>query len=187
MPSLAFSGSQTIASSSAAQPVFGTTATAAVSPTYDQFAGNVTGANPSMTTLTVASTSGFYPGDYVLVAASYQLGAASPNLGQVKTIVSSTSLIVEGLNQSVPNGAFVILSETAESITIQPKSTNAGSLYIGTSYKTSATDPSVIYVLSASSSPFHAETSGRGHAYSTANYWIAGTLSDVFTASFTQG
>lgn len=188
MPSLAFAGSQTIASSTAGQPVFGTTTTAAVSPTYDQFAGNVTGANPSMTTLTVASTSGFYTGDYVLVAASYQFGVANPNVGQVKNIVSSTSMIVEGLTQSVPNGAYVLLNETAETITVLAKSTNSGSLYIGTAQTISSTDPSLIYIITPSNvTGYHAETSGRGHAYNTANYWIAGTVSDVFTASFSQG
>jgi len=185
MPSLAFAGSQTIASSTASQPMFGTTTTAAASPMYDQFVGNATGANPSVTTLTVTSTAGFNPGQYVLVAISAQLGSATPNLGRVTAVASTTSMTVAGLTQSVASGAYVILAEAAQSVSVWAGA-NTGVLYIGTAYTVSSTDSSVIASLYATGL-FTTQTTDKGHAYSTAGYWIAGTISDTFIASFSQG
>jgi hypothetical protein len=193
MPSYSFAGVQSIASSSASQPVFGTSTTAAASPTYDQFAGNRTGANPSVTTLAVSSTEGFTDGSNILVATTAQLGSANPNVGRVVGIVSTTSMTVSGLNQSVASGAWVILAEEAESITIKPIVGNSAVIYIGTAQTVSSTDASVIDVLPNPTSStysfnfFHAETTDKGHAYNTSQYWASGTASDKFVANFTQG
>jgi hypothetical protein len=186
MPSVPFAGIQTIIATNVGQPVFGTTTTSAASPTYDQFVGNMQGANPSTTVLTVISTKGFNPGQYVLVGISAQLGSANPNLGQVKVVTSSTSMTVRGLNQSVASGAFVILAEAAESITISLSATDAGQMYVGNAYTVSPTDQSVIDTITPGYR-FHVETTDTSHAQNTANYWIAGTVNDTFISSFTQG
>lgn len=193
MPSIPFAGVQKIASSSASQPVFGTTTTAAAIPTYDQFAGNVQGANPSMTTLAVTSTAGFASGQYILVGLATQLGSVSPNLGQIKSVVSSTSMIVEGLNQNVASGAFVILSEEAQSVTIKPVVGNTAVIYIGSAQNLSSTSSNVLDILPNPTNVtygfnyFHAETADRGHSYNTSTYWCFGTANDQFLANFSQG
>lgn len=193
MPSVAFAGVQSIASSSASQPVFGTATTAAALPTYDQFSGNVAGANPSITTLAVTSTAGFNPDQYILVGVTGQLGSANPNIGRVVSVASSTSMTVSGLTQAVPSGAWVILSEQAESVTIKPIVGNSAVIYIGTAQTVSSTDASVIDVLPDASAAtysfnyFHAETADKSLPYNTANYWVAGTADDKFLANFTQG
>lgn len=193
MPNIPFAGVQSIASSSASQPVFGTKTTAAASPTYDQFAGNQTGANPSVTTLAVTATAGFVAGQYIIVATTAQLGSANPNSGRVVNVSSSTGMTVSGLNQSVASGAWVIIAEEAQSITIKPIVGNSAVIYVGSAQTVSSTDASVIDVLPNPSSSvfsynyFHAETADKSHAYNTSNYWIAGTASDKFVAQFTQG
>ena len=95
MPVYSFGGQQTMSGS--AQPVFGTTVAANANPTYDQFAGNVTGANPSTTTVYVNSGYGFQVGQYVVTGTTSQLTFASsnkpgtaPNTGQIKSITTTT-------------------------------------------------------------------------------------------------
>ena len=180
MPSRPFAGSQTLSGS--AQPAFGTTTTAAVIPTYDRFAGNVTGANPSMTTLSVTSTAGFRAGDYVLVCTQYPVNGP-PNMGQIKSFPTTTSMVVQGLTQSVSSGAFVVLAVPAESITIQDLT--AGSMYVGTASTISSTDASLLAEL-FTGGVYSTPTTDISHAYNTVDYWVEGA-SGTFVASYSQG
>jgi len=192
MSVIAFAGKQTIGTTGTAQPVFGTKTTAATSPTYDQFAGNVTGANPSMTTLTVSSTTGFSKGNVVVVGTATQLANAPFSVGTVFSIASSTSMTVQGLTQSVTSGAYVILNEAAAAVTIIPIVGNTAVLNVGLASTVTATDSSLIYVIPNPTSTtysynvFHAETADKSLLYNTSNLWIEGTATDAFVASFVQ-
>jgi hypothetical protein len=182
MPRRPFAGAQTVSGN--AQPIFGTTTTAVANPTYDKFAGNVTGANPSQTTLAVTSTLGFRNGDPILVCALYPV-AGVPNVGWIVQILSATSMTVKGLTQAVASGAFVVLNTQAETVFIQAGFTNAGTLYLCTASTASATDPSLFSELS--SGGFYSDPStGNSHAYETVEYWAKGTASDTFIASYSQ-
>lgn len=181
MPTRPFAGPQTCTGNP--QPAFGTTTTAVVNPTYDQFAGNVTGANPSMTTLAVTSTLGFRTGDYVLVCAQYPVGGP-PNMGQVKTIASSTSMTVQGLTQSVASGSFVLLSAPCEALVIQ--NLTAATLYYGTASTVSSTDSSLLGELFATG-VFSSQTTALSHGQNTCEWWINGTAAGTFISSYQQG
>jgi hypothetical protein len=183
MPRRAFRGVRTFAVSPI--PAFGTVTTAAAAPTYDQFAGNVTGANPSQTTLAVSSTGGFRSGDPIIVCTTYPV-IGTPNVGWVVNVLSATSMTVKGLTQAVASGAFVVLSTDAETILIQAIGTITGPIYVGTASSVASGDSSVFYEL-ATAGVLSEATSGISHGWKTSDYWLAdATSGDSFLASYSQ-
>jgi hypothetical protein len=184
MPRRPFGGIRSFATSP--QPSFGSVLTAAATPVYDQFAGNVTGANPSQTTLAVTSTVGFRNGDPILVCTSYPV-IGTPNVGWIVNILSSTSMTVKGLTAAVASGAFVVLNTECETVLIQAGASITGPIYVGAASTVSSTDSSVFAILT-SGGMLNEETSGISHPWKTCEYWLADSTSgDSFIASYSQG
>ncbi len=168
------------------RPAFGTVTSAASIPMYDQFAGNVTGANLSQTTLAVTSTVGFRAGDPIIVCTTYPV-IGTPNMGWIASITDSTHLVVKGLTAAVKSGDFVVLNTEAETVLIQAVGTITGPIYVGTASTVSATDPSVFYEL-VTGGVLNEETSGISHAWKTSDYWLAdSTAGDSVVCSYSQG
>lgn len=190
-----FCGIQTLSGS--AQPVFGTTASAAFTPPPDQFGGLGPGSNQTQVSIPVVSSAGFIVGDQVVIgpAAAFKPGAATTlgDVGTIKSIPDSTHLVVQGLTKAHASGEYVVLDEIVGNVRILPVTGTAGDLiYIGTAATVSASDSSVIDVLwipAASSPPVYwhdSESIGGAQPLNTASYWVNGTNGDEFCARFTQ-
>jgi len=169
--------------SGAAQPLFGSAVTAAVTPPPDQFSGVLTpGSNETQCSLTVTSTKGFLPGDRVAVglAAAFLPGIVAvgsiPDQGTVKTITSGTVMVVQGLKQCV-------LNEDAGNVHIQPVSLSAAT-YIGNASTVASTDLSVMdYLASGATTPLDFESIGQSQPMQLSQFWVlgSGTLVPRFT------
>jgi hypothetical protein len=183
-----FAGPQTV--SGAAQPVFGSAVTAAVTPPPDPFAGNLNpGTNETQCNLTVTSTNGFLPGDRVAVglAAGFKPGivaaASIPDQGTVKSITSSTVMVVQGLKKAhAATGEWCVLNETTGRVRIR---SGGSTLYIGNASTVSATDLSVFDILSPGNL-FDTGDIGNTQPWNLSTFWVFGTLNDTFVAAFGQ-
>lgn len=185
MPLKPFYGVQTV--TGAAQPIFGTALTAAVNPPPDQFSGNLgPGSNQTQVEVTVTSTRGFFPGSEVLLGASSAFLLApttKADRGVVKSVVSATVLLVQGLQQNHASGEWCLLNEVVGSIRIHVLGTNI--LYLGAASSVDAADESVIDVLPASSEAYTIST-GTTQPLQTSEFWGFGTAADTFVASYQQ-
>jgi hypothetical protein len=185
-----FAGPQTV--TGAAQPVFGTALTAAVTPPPDEFSGKLTpGSNETQTTLIVTSTKGFITGDRVAVGptAAFNPGLVAtgsiPDQGTVKKIVDATHLIVQGLkNSHAATGEWVVLNEAAGDVRIR-SATAAGTMYIGNASTVSATDASVFEVLNPGNL-FDTAPIGSTQPWQLSTFWLFGAAADTFVAAFSQ-
>lgn len=191
-----FYGTQTVSGS--VQPVFGTAVTAAVTPPADQFSGQLgPGSNETQTNLTVTSTKGFLPGDRVAVGltAAFKPGIVAagsiPDQGQVKSITSSTVMVVQGLkNSHAATGEWCVLNDSASSVHIRPVVT-AAAVYIGNASTVSSSDVSLLDILpivaAAGTAPgyvFDTESAGVAQPVQLSEFWLVGTANDTFLARF---
>jgi hypothetical protein len=104
------------------QPVFGSTLTAAVTPNRNL--------RDDLTTVTVAASLWWNPGDYILID---PLGTNPETLGPIEGIPDATHVVVPGLRFPHPSGAFVQLSARCYSVFVQTRVGNSGLIYIGSS------------------------------------------------------
>jgi hypothetical protein len=169
--------------SGAAQPIFGTAVTAAVTPPPDQFSGNLNpGSNETQCNLTVTSTAGFLPGDRVAVGstAAFKPGIAAvgsiPDQGTVKSITSSTVMVVQGLKKThAATGEWCVLNEASGNVHLQPVTLSAAT-YIGNASTVAAGDPSVMdYFPSAATTPIDFESIGQTQPMQLSQFWIFGS------------
>jgi hypothetical protein len=184
-----YQGIQTVASSTVAQPLFGTTLTAASKFSVDRFTGSN---SPGMTTppiaMTVASSAGMQVGDRVLVGLLANFTKANRLLldqGTVASIVDGTHITVQGLLKNHASGEYVVLNETASYIQLIPV-TIAGQFLVGTDSSTSLTDPSVYAAGTATYWNPLVQPTATGCTYQTCEAWLLGTAADTFVASFYQ-
>jgi hypothetical protein len=182
----AFNGVQTIAATGTAQPVFGTTLSAASTMRMDQHTLNTKpGSQDSVSLLTVTSAGGFRVGDRVAVGpkANFVVNGVL-DTGYISAI-SGSVLTVQGLLNVHASGEYVLLNEPASIVNIFPVNV-ADQVYVGTDSTTSSTDGSVF----AAGSPAYwvpfPTTTGTGNAYQTMQFWIAGMADDTFVASISQ-
>jgi hypothetical protein len=182
--------------SGAAEPVFGTVLTAAVTPQPDPFAGNNgPGTNQTQVEVTVSSTAGFTTGLQVAIgpgsAFKPGLSTSTADVGTIKQIVSATVLLVQGLEQAHASGEFCILNEIVGNVHIIPVVTTTAT-YIGNGSTVAAGDASVFDILPITASGagptyFHdSESIGGAQPMTTTEYWIIGTAGDTFLSRFTQ-
>jgi hypothetical protein len=173
-----------IGTTGTAQPLIGTTLSAAVAvPT------NVPDLNVALTTLPVVDNSMFHAGDWVMLDST---GAAAEERVLVFSVFGTTSISVKGMLNAHASGAFVRLAVLANDIYVQPADGNAAALYVGNSSSlttlgafaikkliqtTGGTQPQEFYI-SRRSSGINPEDIGQ--------YWIAGTAADKYLASFWQ-
>lgn len=186
MALMPFYGVQTL--SGAAQPMFGTALTAAVTPPPDQFSGNLgPGSNQTQVQVTVTSTKGFIPGHEILIGASadFEPGSATTlaDRGVIKKIVSATVVLVQGLQKPHASGEWLILNEVVGFIRLSNLGTH--SLYLGNASTVSPTDSSVIDVIGASGSTYTISI-GTTQPLQTSEFWLYGTAADTFVASYCQ-
>jgi hypothetical protein len=169
--------------SGAAQPLFGTAVTAAVTPPPDQYSNNLNpGSNETQCNLTVTSTNGFLPGDRIVVGptAAFKPGIVAvgsiPDQGTVKSITSSTVMVVQGLKKShAASGEWCVLNEDAGNVHITPVTLSAAT-YIGNASTVASTDPSVIdYFASAATLPIDFESIGQTQPMQLSQFWIFGS------------
>ena len=185
-----FAGIVTLSGS--AQPLFGTAVTAAVTPPPDQFSGNLgPGSNETQCTLTVTSTKGFLPGDRVAVGltAAFKPGivatTAIPDQGMVKSITSSTQMVVQGLKHShAASGEWCVLNDSVGNVHITPVSLSAAT-YIGNASTVASTDGSVAdYIPSGGTTPLDFESVGASQPMQLSEFWVLG--SGTLVARYTQ-
>lgn len=182
-----FYGVQT--ASGSPQPAFGTALTAAVVPPPDPFSGELgPGSNQTQVQLAVTSTRGFLPGHEILVGptADFKPGIATAlaDRGVVKSVVSATALLVQGLQKNhAATGEWVILNEVVGSVRIRYL---AGAvLYIGNASTVSSTDLSVMEAL-APGNLFETGTIAPSQPWQTSAFWVLGAAADTFISSYGQ-
>lgn len=189
MPLRPWAGIQTVTAT--AQPVFGTVLSAAGDMQVDQYTGNTKpGSNPSITTLPVASTLGWYKGDRVLVGPRQgPYDAASI----FKVDAPNNAIVVQGLMRAHADGELLLLNEDVGMVKIVPVVGNANVLYVGNAYtlNNAGTDPSTLDMVAppaAAGQPtyvFESGSAGSG-GIKTSEIWIVGTAPDKFLARFIQ-
>lgn len=186
----AFAGPQT--TTGAAQPIFGTALTAAITISADIAGKTGPGANQTQQNVTVTSTKGFLPGDVVAIGptASFKPGIATsnPDTGTVKSITSSTVMVVQGLqNAHAATGEWVILNEDSGNVFVEVVSLTGGNIiYLGRASTVSATDVSVFWALGPQS-VFNTQNLGLSHPWQLTEFWAFDTGSgDTFIAGFSQ-
>jgi hypothetical protein len=189
-----FAGVQAVAAAS--QPVFGTTLTAAITPSVDKFTGtNRPGTSPPPIQITVTSTAGFVQNDRIAVGPKTNFTAANRSkldLGTITSVVDTTHLLVQGLTQAHASTDYVVLSEMCSAVYVVPVSTTA-IIYLGTDETVGAADASVFDVIAKVSATTAEPTywhssppTGRADSYDTTQYWLLGTAADTFVARFQQ-
>jgi hypothetical protein len=177
--------------SGAAQPIFGTAVTAAVTPPPDEFSNQLgPGSNETQCTLVVTSTAGFLPGDVVAVGptAAFKPGLVAvgsiPDQGTVKKITDGTHMVVQGLkNAHAATGEWCVLNVTVGNVHLQPVTLSAAT-YIANASTVAAGDPSVMdYFASAATTPIDFESIGQSQPMQLSQFWIfgSGTLVPRFT------
>lgn len=186
-------GIQSIASSTASQPVFGTTLSAASTIQPDRFSGS-TGpiAQPSMSYLTFTSVVGFKKGQRIAVAPKFNF-TKFPSWGiqdcGLIFAINGNVVQVEGLTMPHASGEYVLLTEDCSEVWIIPVVPNA-IMYVGNyATLTPTTDVMDIIPAYASGAPsyIHQSREGTGaNTYKTSEYWIYGTANDKFVARYTQ-
>lgn len=173
------------------QPIIGTRLTAAVTAnvaaqalSWDQ---NIN--NPI--TLTVADSSMFVRGDYVNVI---DPSTYVTERGMVATVTDGTHIQATGILKAHPGGAYgtgawVALGAFAQSLYVQAKDANTGSLFIGAGPQmVSSTGVLVIAKIVAVATglqPYDFSTSRQGLANeeTMSQYWIDGTTGDSYLPS----
>jgi len=179
-----------------AQPVFGTTLTAASHFAVDRFTGtNKPGATTPPVTVVLESSASLIVGDRVAVGPGSNFTVANRgNLdhGTVASIaLDGVTITVQGLLQNHASGEFLVLDEPASFVQITPI-TNTALMYLGTDSTVSASDTSVFDVLAPiadTSEPTYSHispTTGVADSYQTSQYWIDGAAASTFIARFHQ-
>lgn len=176
---MALRGCGSVTLTGTAQPLFGTTTTAAINPTPDRYTGQFDPrSQPSTGSVTVTSIQYFRVGDHV------QVGPAGGPYDSAKitsiTVGSSPAgtLGLQGLTKSHASGEWVILSKPCAGVKITPNVTSA-LVYIGEDNTVASTSLTLIDVIpisaTAGTNPWQYGQSNIGNVLDTPNLWIIGT------------
>jgi hypothetical protein len=171
-------GTQTL--TGAAQPMFGTTTTAATVPNPDLFTGGLNPAsNPSQTIIPVSQNI-FRKGDRVLIGTASNFTASNTlaiDGGPVTAVnLSASNIAVGGLTRNHASGEFVVLALPCAQVSIQ---NGAGLLNIGEYSDVSAISPTLI----GQAQPAGIFTLGWPSALNileTTHLWVQGTAADTY-------
>lgn len=178
-------GNQTL--TGAAQPMFGTTITTAITPTPDAHTGNYDPRSAaSQAVIQVGAAQTFRKNDRVMVgpASSFAQGAAQPpDMGNVTSVNYATGYItVSGLTRAHAAGEFIVLSIQVATIAIQ---NGAGQLYIGEDSSVAVGSTTLIRLLAAAAA-YDWGLSNVGNVLGTGHIWVSGMAADTFLPSITQ-
>lgn len=175
----------------AAQPVFGTTLTAAFTPTPDSYTGNYEPrSQPAHATVAVASTAWFRVGDKAGIGP-----AGGPyDFFRITAIGSATAMTLTGGTKAHASGEFVILGVDAARIKIDMTTVGATTdiTYIGEDNTVGSTSTTLFAIISGATTGipivgggYDIGQSSVGNVYGTSHYWILGTSGDKYLASIT--
>jgi hypothetical protein len=158
-----------------AQPVFGTTLSAAFAVTPDMYSGTTDPrSQPSTAQAVVVNAQFFRVGDRVNVGP-----AAGPwDWARITKITAGTppaaTLTLQGLASSHASGQYVILAIPCASITIQPIKITTY-MYVGEDSTVSASSATLIYSFPVSATvgtPFSGNTAPSANTLDTQHLWI---------------
>lgn len=179
-------GIQTL--SGTAQPVFGTTLSAAITGlTTDRYTGNTDPRSQASTSsAVVVSTNFFRVGDRVVVGP-----AGGPwDEAQVTKITAGTppagTLALKGLTTTHASGEFVILAIACAGFSILPIVVGS-TMYIGEDSTTGVASATLIYALTttqaAAGVDYSPSRAMSGNVLDTPKLWINGTAADKYLPS----
>lgn len=176
-------GFQTIAATAVAQPVFGTTLTAAINPTPDQYTGRMDPAsNRSVGSVAVAQPTMFRKGDRAYLGTQEQIAAGAGDSAQVIAVVGSV-VTLQGLTRAHASGEFIILSVPCSRVKIMAGPDNVAEMYLGEDYTVSLTSTTLFDLVDPSQRFWDTGPSGDGNVYETTHFWISGTAADTYLTS----
>jgi len=185
-------GVQTIASSNVSQPLFGTTLGANGSLAPDQFTGNTKpGSNEALSYIPVSSSKGFRVGDRVAIApkGNFAYPYSSIDGGIIKTITTHSPfdiIIVQGLQNNHVSGEYFVLNQPFANLVID-RQTSLGNIYIGNGSDVSPTSAALFGIIqSTATEPFRRFSGSQFNPYQTIEFWIYGTGTDTFIASWDE-
>lgn len=186
-------GNQTLGAT--AQPVFGTSLSAAATPSPDPYTGRLDPGSMNSSTLLLLNAPAyiFRQGDHVLIGttASFQQNSTiAPDGGTVQQVTPSASnILVTGLQRKHSASEWVILALPCASVGIQTPSTNSGAqIYLGEDPSVGATSQSLIALIlkGTQTPPFTIPFNGAGvdaNEVETQRLWVSGTAGDTFLPS----
>lgn len=176
-------GNQTIGAS--AQPLLGTTTTAAVQPSPDPYSGNTNPASqPSKTVLPVTNVNLFRRGDHIQVGVVADFETGTPDGGTVVNVDTVGSTItVMGLVRSHASGEFVVLAIPCAQVQIQVPSSDTGASILVGEDPTVASNSTKLIVSIAKGTIYPIGGNVPGNVLETQRLWVSGTAADVFLPS----
>lgn len=184
-------GIQTIATTGVGVPLFGTTLTAAATPSPDRNTGNTgVASQPSSTVLPVAANI-FRTGDHVQLGTAPQFEQGStviPDGGTVVAInIAGSTITVMGLTRAHASGEFVVLALPCAEVTVYGVG-SAATIYFGedpTVGVASVTLFAELIAAQATAGTPWKYGSGVGlNAIETQHIWISGTSGNEYLPSF---
>jgi hypothetical protein len=177
--------------SGTAQPLFGTTLSAAANPTPDPTTSSLTQGRDSTVTLSVVDASWFNTGDRVGIGTAANF-ARNPttyaDYGRVygQPNYASNTIQVQGLTRAHASGEFVVLGLRFALLNISTGTsaggTNAGFMYIGTDSSVAAASKT-LWLLLGLQGNYSEGSSASGDVFDSMNLWTLGTSADTYLLS----
>lgn len=173
----------TIAVSNTAQPLIGTTTTAATGP----FAIDRNGDYGVMTVPVTTSTM-FQNGDAVIIGSKAN---GDEERVFVQKVTDATHVVLRGMTKTHVSGSFLRLAEMCQSIYVQTVAGNAANIYLGGQSLNPTGDIDVIAVLIPVAATgvqpidYGDPTRGIANGSDVGQYWITGTAGDGYIPSLT--
>jgi hypothetical protein len=175
-----------------AQPIFGTTLSAASIVNPDQYTGATDPrSNPSHSLVTVTNPLVFQRGDRIGIGTAANFGfpgtvTTTADWGKVVNVNYSTDVVtVQGLQRAHASGEFAVLGTDCAVIFVQAQT---DPLYIGSDSSVAETGlSSLAFIIDAAmvtaGTPFQVGVSSDGNVHDTASYWAIGTAAGTFLPS----
>lgn len=175
-------GNQTLTGS--AQPLIGTTLSAAATPSPDPYSGNTNPASqPSKTVLTVTNVNLWRRGDHIQVGVAADFETGNPDGGTVVNVsIGNSQITVMGLVKAHASGEFVVLAIPCAQVQIQTPSANTGSIDLGEDPTVSSSSTKLITVI-AKGVNWPIGDPAVGNVIETQRLWVSGTSNDVYLPS----
>ena len=168
------------------QPLFGTTLSAAVSPSPDFYTGRLDpgSQNSSAYLYLNAPVNLFRTGDHVMVGASdsfVQGATVSPDGGTVQAVnLSASNILVTGLQRKHSASEWVILALPVAEVDIQNGA--SGTLYLGED-NTVGAGSATLAKTTAADTTMTIGSPGLGNMIETQKLWVKGTASNTILPS----
>lgn len=173
----------TITTTNTAQPLIGTTTTAATGP-----GGTDPNGDPAVVEVPVTSSAMFLNGDWVIIGSAAN---SDEERVRVQSVPDSTHIVLKGMAKTHLTSSFVRLAVFCAQVYVQTTAGNTGNIYIGTQGLTVSTYANVIAELVPVAATAVQPVDFSDPYYvgqdpgDVGEYWITGTGGDGYLPTVT--